>query len=159
MQLHGRGLAAHGRDGGAHPHGRAERGVHAAVRVPAEPRGGQGRYQGAASPLPGKQHRGCRLRPGRVGGQPAQPHQAYDRGGEEQPGRQGSRGPRRPHGGSNPGGRRSRQARRTGNASLKLCEPHRRVERRHFWLYRRAERKLGPFKRARSATPSSPSSS
>ena len=58
VQLDGRGLAAHGRDGGACAHRRAERGVHAAVRVPAEPRGGQGRHQGAAPPLPREQHRG-----------------------------------------------------------------------------------------------------
>ena len=58
VQLHGRGVAAHGRDGRAHSYGRAQRGVHAAVRVPAQSRGGQGGYQGAAPSLPRKQHRG-----------------------------------------------------------------------------------------------------
>ena len=66
VQLDGRGLAAHRRNGGAHCVGRAERSVHAAVRMPAEPRGGQSCDQGAAPPLPRKQHRGRRLRPGRV---------------------------------------------------------------------------------------------
>ena len=42
--------------------GCAERGVHPALRLPAEPRGGQGDHQGAAPPLPGEQHRGRGLR-------------------------------------------------------------------------------------------------
>ena len=48
VQLDGGGLVAHRRDGGAGSQRLPERGVHAAVRLPAEPCGGQIRHQGAA---------------------------------------------------------------------------------------------------------------
>ena len=45
---------------------------------------------------PGEQHRGRGLRPRRLRGQPAQPHQAHDLRGEGEPGRERAGGPRRP---------------------------------------------------------------
>ena len=50
-----------------------------ALRVPAQPHRRQGHVPGAAHPIPRGQHRGRRLRPGRLRGQPAQPHQAHAR--------------------------------------------------------------------------------
>ena len=89
VQQHGRGLAAHGRDDRAHRERHAQRGVRAALRLPAQPRGGQERDQAPAPALPAEQHRGRGLRPRCERGQPAQPHQADDQRGQGEPAREG----------------------------------------------------------------------
>lgn len=80
------------RDDGADPRRRAEYRMYPAVRLPAEPHCRQGRYQGAAPPLPGFEYRRCRLRPGRKRGQPAQPYQAHALHGKQESGKRKAAG-------------------------------------------------------------------
>ena len=57
--------------------------LRAAVRLPAEPCDRPRHVRQDPPPAPGGQHRVHRLRSGRLRGEPAQPHQADDRGREE----------------------------------------------------------------------------
>ena len=63
--------------------GMSERGVRAAVRLPAEPRDRPRHVRQDPPTASGSQHRVHRLRSGRFGSQPAQPHQADDLRGQE----------------------------------------------------------------------------
>ncbi len=60
----GRGLVPHGGDGVPHQGRRAQHRVHAALRVSAQPRGGQGRHPLPTGRLSPRQHRAHRLRSG-----------------------------------------------------------------------------------------------
>ena len=80
LQHDGRGLAAHGRDDRPHRARHAQHRVRVALRLPAQPRRGQVGHQAPAPDAPREQHRRGRLRPRRLRGQPAEPHQAHDLG-------------------------------------------------------------------------------
>lgn len=82
MQHHGRGVAPHRRDVRPHRAGLPQHRVREPVRVPPQPRGGQVGDQAPAPDAPREQHRGRGLRPRRLRGQPAQPHQAHDQRGQ-----------------------------------------------------------------------------
>ena len=76
----------------AHRIGLPERDLRAAVRLPAQPCDRPRHVRQDSPPAPGSQHRFHRLRSRRLGGQPAQPHQADDRRRQEGPPRQVRRG-------------------------------------------------------------------
>ena len=98
-------VAAHGGDARAHPHQHAHR-LHAALRLPAEPRRRQGHDPPIKGRLPRVQHRRHRLRPRRDENQPGKPHQAHDSG-------------RAPHRGAERGALIARRARRSRGRARK----------------------------------------